>query len=532
MRTLIIFCLALFVCVYYSTTEYFIASPMLASKYILQTGHLPSRLFENSNTFWKNHANTYTQYSGSSILIATLNMISGIDVYLFKYLPVTLIPLLVIVRQTFLLPVEKNRQNRNLSLAFFALYIIYLIVPSSYAWRLTYQPLGFISHVAILYITLKVFMVKNNSFKRSDFIVILLLYSLSLLNYYSMSTINITFMFFLSLFCLIVKRKWESPTRTFLNLGIIFFISYFMFDIMWYTVLSNIKGEAFEIPSIIINSFLRYATGHTPSEELYAYGLPFTVAIEDRILSIIFHSFIGFGPIILSIMLLLINHFKLDRGAYGLILIFASMLTAGWESIPYGMAFGIANLRYLMRFTPLVTLFVLLWSFHKPTHKHKTILYFFMLWLFISTIYQIKVPLIRDRVYGMSSLKLELVDYPEYTTLATYLGEHAFANFQVSGEIWLSSIRIGSSSKISISPIHKNAYTLREFFVSQDLDIIKNSFNLPAVIILTKTDFSKPMWGEFHGYVIEPIGNQGASLLVNLSSLIYNSMRVNAFMFN
>lgn len=504
---------------------------MLMAKHIMQAAHLPQKFFETPDSFWKSHANKYISYCGSSLLIVTLNLISGTDAYIFRYLPLILIPFLLIVRLIFLIPVRKNNSSYIVSSILFVLYVIYIVANAAYQWRLTYQALGFISHIYILYILVKT-IISARRFSIPDYLIMMLFFSISLLNYYTMSTISITFVLSLGLGFLLFERRYVSQIGILFGLGLSFFILYFNYDIMWTTILSSSQKNLLNVPSILIGSFSRYIFGNPPSEELFASGFPVIVSPEDRILSIIAHLFWGLAPIILVIIFSLIINVENKLRNSALSLILASLVTAGWESFPYVLAFGVFNLRYLIRFTPIVTLLILLiFSGNKRVRWQKVILYVFLLWFIIATVYQIKVPFLRDNVGGIASQKLELINYPEYQSLA-YLSTSSYnlySNFQVSGEIWLSSIKINKSWEVSISPFQNKVYLFLNCSDDLDLKMFKNKFEMPAILILTRTDFLKPVWGDFHGYAIKPIRQDVAFLFKKSFDIIYNSGRLIAY---
>jgi hypothetical protein len=131
--------------------NYFVASPLSISNRIVVNGHIPERLYTGSG-FWHDHANSFTNYPGSAIIISTLSIVGAIDYYAFAYLPICSI-FWVLVLMCFVRLF--SGRDSYVYLLVSLLLTVYTVSLRPEVWTLSYHSLGFFSHMLIVYLITK-----------------------------------------------------------------------------------------------------------------------------------------------------------------------------------------------------------------------------------------------------------------------------------------------------------------------------------------------------------------------------------------
>lgn len=519
--------IAIFIIVYGGTiNNYFVASPLSLSKHIISHGNIPESLYSDYIS-WNGHANSFTKYPGSAIIISILSLVAGIDYYIFASLPISSIFWVIALLCFIKLLIGKNiYMFFSLSL----LLTIYTISSRPDIWTLSYHSLGFISHLFILFIVTKLLI--TNDYNRGKYVfVILLLFTTSLLNYYSASLFSTMFLFALTIWALIFKEKENS--RLTMGLPVLLFVMYIAFDTMLWDVLKYGKLDFGGIFEIITSSMYRFIMGFPPSEEFYKYGYSYMVNPFDQLFSRFFR---GFSPLVLLVLTYFDNEAHSISREKKMILILASLSVAIWESFPYAIFTDTFSARYLSLFTPIIIVSLAglaLSQYYKSNVVKKRIICYILLSFFIlATISSVKNDLILSNVEGFGWNKKELVRYEEYITLINYASKKIpiYSNFQVSGELRLASISVGTDQLMLSIPFGKEMYGFYEALEERDIGKLSELVKIPLVMVLTRSDFTKYIYGDVYGYAVPPLDEQTKLWLKDSAlNLIYSSGRLEAF---
>jgi hypothetical protein len=297
-----------------------------------------------------------------------------------------------------------------------------------------------------------------------------------------------------------------------------------------------IKYWRFDIISLsktIISSISRFLSGLPSSEELFQYGFPYEPSLLDIWLNRIYLLFIGPYAVLILALIYFAPILSIEKKRLTTLTL-ALLSVSAFESIPYAIVTGGINLRYLSLFVPVTTMSItgMLASYKKSANIKRIIFYILLILLIVATASSAKLNYINGAVNGLGANKKELTQHPEYTILAIYAPPQTsiYSNFQVSGELRLSSIKMGTDQYMLCIPFRKTIYNFYEAVEEHNLEKLSGLLNRPSIIVLTNSDFGKPMYGDAWGYAVPSLGEQTKKWLENSTlDLVYNSGRLEAF---
>ena len=507
--------------------SYFAASPLAIARSIVVNGKIPQRIYDVSG-FWNDHANTFINYPGSALLISALSIVMDVDYYAFARLPLVAIPWVLVLFCVTKLFVKENKCL--CVLVTFALTVLTLsIYPHS--WTINYHSLSYLSHLFTLFLSTKLILEGDRSRSRRISMMLLLFYTISLLNYYATSMFSIVLLLGLVSWATILRGVNYVGFTT--RLPLLFFVAYITYDVMFWNVISYWKLDVAGLFETITASVSRFLSGLPASEKLFRYGYPFELTLLDKWLKYIYLSFIG-PYAILTLALIYLAPILPGEKKKLAILVLSSLSVAAFESIPYAIVTGGINVRYLSFFVPIMTMSItgMLLSHQRLTNIKKVIFCVLLIYLMIVAVSSIKLNYINNAVSGLGVNKKELVQWPEYTTLASYAPPQTliYSNFQISGELRLSSIKVGTDRYVLCSPFEEAIYDFFEAIEKRSLEKLRKSLGERSIIVLAYSDFSKPMYGDVWGYAVRPLGEQAKKWLENTAlDLAYDSGRLKTF---
>jgi len=510
--------IVLFILIYYTlicNANYFVASPIIIAKEIIKDATLPRKIFETEN-FWKSHANFFTNYPNSALLIAILSMVADLPLHLILQLSILYIIwiiLLIVILKLF-------AKRESIRILFVFLLSVYTISQYPRTWNINYHSLGYISHLLILYIVTKQFLSNKRSNDINYIIVILIVYFLSLFSYYATTFFSIWLIFSIIVWSIVLSKKFE---KVHLYIFLIFLIIYLISDSALVLTLGQAPSPTTILESIW-RSFLRLLQGLPPSEQLYQLGNPYEEGTLDYIFRIIRYSFAGFFiVVILLLMFYKFNSYRLRL----IILIFAVTSVSLLESFPYAIVKGgeFAT-RYLMLYAQIIVLSVFSFVVQNLYIKNRVIFYALLVYVSVSVFaffYQGYIslnfagPTVRSRVA-----------LPEYELLVMLVHSNrvVYSDHQISGELWLAAIKLGVENYVTVSPFLGRIYSIYKSITTYNLTILHSSLRPDSVLVFSHFNFISPVYGDVWGFATPPFGLHNEVWVKEVFSVVFDSGRL------
>jgi len=512
---------------YAKVIEYFVVSPYTLSNYILVEGHIPFKLFD-SNDYWSSHANTFVNYPATAIIISFLSMILGIDAYLIVYLPINAVILSVIL--LLFLHMYCPHKSCKVTYTIFSLFPIYIVARQPFTWNLTYHSLGFVSHLIAFYLVVKKLYFRE---KMEDNLALLLVFSLSLLSYYTASSYTIVSILAIMLWLMLIGiRGYINAIKQLKQILIMMLFSYIFYDFAVWNVINNWRFDFSTLIDYLLTFIHRFMSGLPPSEELYPFGLPFERSLFDILLSRIATIFSLSSPIAVLVLALLNDVRSNENEKLKEVVIILSSLTVALSEVIFYVIAGYGlNLRYLHVFTPIVTLSILNKVCQSVSSYRKVICLAIAALFTVATVGVAKLHLYNSVIEGLGTWKKDLVQLPEYEFFAEYscCGMTLYSNFQVSAEVRMMLIRTNKVEEVTSKPFLDLAFKLYDIARRNNIaDLISLD---RSVIILTRLDLTKPVYGSAWGHATPPFSEQIVDIFdkSELLNRIYSSERIYAY---
>jgi len=508
----------LFISIYYLliyNANYFISSPIIIAEKIIENAKLPHKIFEVED-FWKTHANFFTNYPNSALLIATLSMVADLPLYLILHLSIIYIVwvLLLIVILKFFVKKEK------LYMLFMFLLSIYTISQYPHTWNINYHSLGYISHLLILYIITKQYLLDRRNNNVNNTIIILTVYFLSLFSYYTTTFFSIWFIFSIIIWSIVFLKKIE---KLFLYIFLIFLVMYLISDSAFVLTLGQTPHPTTLLENIW-HSFLRLLRGLPPSEQLYPFGIPYEGGTLDYILRIIRYSFAGF----FIVVILLLIFYKSNTYRSKLVsLIFAVLSVSFIESFPYAIVKGgeFAT-RYLLFYAQIIVLGVFSLVIQNLYIKNRVIFYVLLLYISVSIFAFFYQSYVSHNIAG--PIVRSKVALPEYELLVMLVHNNIviYSDYQISGELWLATIKLGIENYVTISPFHSKIYSIYKSITTHNLTTLYSLLKQNSIIVFSHFNFISPLYGDVWGFTTPPLGLHNEVWVKEVSSVVFDSGRI------
>jgi len=509
----IVLFVSLYVFIY--NANYFVTSPFIIAKKIIENAELPYKIFETEN-FWKSHANAFTNYPNSALLFALLSIVAGLPLHLILHLSIMYIVWIILLAVLLKLFIK----NEQIYILFLFILSIYTISQYPRTWNINYHSLGYISHLFILYIIIKKTLLDKSNNDINYTIILLIVYFLSLFSYYATTFFSIWFIFSIIIWSIVFSRSFK---KSFLYIFFIFIVLYIISD----SALVSTLGQAPHPITLLENiwhSFLRLLQGLPPSERLSQFGNPHEEETLDYILRIIRYSFAGFFVIVI----LLLMFYKSDTYRSRLIvLIFAALSVSLLESFPYAIVKGgeFAT-RYLLLYAQTIILSIFSFISQDLYIRNKVIFYIFLIYISVSIFAFFYPSYVSHNIAGPTVRSK--VGLPEYELLVTLLHSNRviYSDYQISGELWLAAIKLGVENYVTVSPFLERAYSIYKSITTHNLTILHLSLGQNSLIVFSHFNFVSPIYGDIWGFATPPLGLHNEVWVKEVSSVVFDSGRI------
>jgi len=481
--------------------------------YLVQYGHLPHALGRGGD-FWTYHANNFIHYPAPGIIITFMSIVSGIPGYKFIYVPVML-PIWILeiayISYIFL-------QKRNLELAFAIILIsVYTTALNPARWSVSYVALGFIGHLGVIIMLSKYICSKNIKYM----VLMYLFFSLSQLSYYSPTTFSIVFILSMSLTFVVLSKfniRYSSQKQDLLRGSLVMLAMFLTFDYILWIQLSSKGLEYINVVFIFRNLLKMLITEHRIFSPIF-FRYDLNLKQNEFLRYIHITSYIVLPLVILIVYgrQSLKNKFQDPNVTIPTIVQLSTLSVAIYETIPYYPLTKWITLRYLMFFGFVITVPLALRNLQTAIHgssKHYIAVSIMLIVIVLAPIAAIYNYYLPYYIKGYGYHKPELFRRGEYYALTSkkFDDSQFYSNFQISGELRISSLISHNNEHICTSPFYDKIYSFyNTLYTGKNItsNLTKILYPLYQIqktyLILSAPDFKKPIYGDAWGYVTPPL---------------------------